>query len=98
MERLKKSLGVGFIFTFFVMCFYFGFSVLQAAFLGTDVVKAALDSVVVGFVLWGLFTYMLHSFYSWVDERNARDAAERQERESSAAKLEQHNPDDTDKK
>jgi len=99
MGRFKKALGAGFLITFFVMCFYNGFAVLQALFLGTDVVKATLDSIVVGFVVWGFFTFALFEFYGYIEERDARDAAERQARNTPPAdRIEPQNSKDTDKK
>jgi hypothetical protein len=86
MNRFKKALGVGFIFTLYVMCFYFFVAVMQAVFQGTDVVKAALDSVVVGFVMWGVFTFGLFEFFGWVEERNRLEAEYRKQQEEEYRK------------
>ena len=70
MGRLGKSVVYGGFFAFWIMCFDFGFSVLSAAFNGADVVAAAGQSVVVGFVLWLFCSYGFYELEGWIAERN----------------------------
>lgn len=77
MGRLGKSVVYGGLFTFWIMCFAFGFSVLSAAFHGEDVVAAAANSLVSGFVLWIFCSFASYELQGWVEERNKpRDADE----------------------
>jgi len=70
MGRLGKSVVYGGLFAFWIMCFYFGFSVLSAAFHGQDVVAVAGQSIVVGFVLWFFCGYGFYELEGWIEERN----------------------------
>lgn len=81
MKRFKRALGTGFLFTFYIMCFYYAFAVLQALVQGTDVVKAALDSVVVGCVLLVMITMGIYELLGYAEERDKLRDEERKQRE-----------------
>ena len=78
MGRLGKSVVYGGLFAAWIMCFAFGFSVLSAAYKGEDVVAAAVQSIVSGFVLWFFCSFVSYEFQGWVAERNKpRESDER---------------------
>lgn len=70
MGRLGKSVVYGGLFAFWIMCFAFGFSVLSAAFNGQDVVAAAGQSIMSGFVVWFICSFVSYELQGWVAERN----------------------------
>ncbi|RTL40118.1 MAG: hypothetical protein EKK48_16835 [Candidatus Melainabacteria bacterium] len=78
MGRFGQSVVYGGLFTFWIMCFYFGFSVLSTAFKGGDVVAVAGQSVLVGFVLWFFLSFVFYDLQGWIEERNKpREADDR---------------------
>jgi hypothetical protein len=86
MKRFKKALGVGFVFTFYVSCFYFAFSVFSSLVEGTDTAAAALSTLTVGAVTWAVSTFAVYELLRFVDERNAREDEERRKREDEYRK------------
>jgi hypothetical protein len=70
MGRFGQSVFYGALFAFWIMCFYFGFGVLSALYKGEDVVAFAGQSIIVGFVMWGAFSYGFYELNGWIAERN----------------------------
>lgn len=70
MGRFGQSVFYGGLFAFWIMCFYFGFSVLSAAFTGGDVVAVAGQSIVVGLMLWFFCGFGFYELQGFIDERN----------------------------
>ncbi|HEY9772709.1 MAG TPA: hypothetical protein V6C81_02745 [Planktothrix sp.] len=86
MNRFKKSVGMGFIFTLYIMCFYFFFAVMQALFEGTNMVAAAMQSLGVGAFLWFVFSFGIYELLGFVEQRNKEQDEERKRQEEEYRK------------
>lgn len=97
MGRFGQSVFYGGLFAFWIMCFYFGFSVLSAAFSGGNVVAVAGQSIIVGLMLWAFCSYGFYELQGWIDERNKPrelDDDRRRTGEPSSPVSRDHNTDD----
>ena len=70
MGRFGKSFATATLVTFWLMCFVFGGGTLYTLAQGGDVVAYAGQSVIFGFVLWGVLTYLFYDLQGWIEERN----------------------------
>lgn len=72
MGRFGQSVFYGFLLSFYFMCFYYAFGVFQTIFEHGDVVAFALNSVVVGFVVWIFASFLCYELSGSFERLNRR--------------------------